>query len=121
MDAELEAWAQRHLDRAEHAVPRDVPVTKLLARGRPAPAFIAHALGGAWDLIVIGRRRRSVPWPAAFRLEERLVRSSPVPVLIVGDDPAISGAPARPVDSRLVQGSGSGRIYRSPSHPAPQG
>lgn len=71
--ADLEAEALRQLDAAERAVPPDVPVTKLLARGRPADALLTQALDGPWDLIVVGDG--GAP--------RRLLRRSPVAVLVV--------------------------------------
>jgi nucleotide-binding universal stress UspA family protein len=70
--AELEAEAQRHVERAEQTVPADVPVTKLLARGRLADALLHEARHGAWGLIVVGHR-----------VSARLLRRSLVPVLVV--------------------------------------
>jgi nucleotide-binding universal stress UspA family protein len=122
MDAELVAEACRDLDRAEHAVPADVPVTKLLARGRPVEAFVTNVLGGCWDLIVIGDRRWSLSWPAGRHFGERLIRSSPVPVLVVGHEPE----PAAPREAlqasalRLADVNGPARAYQPPSRPAPQ-
>jgi nucleotide-binding universal stress UspA family protein len=96
MDAELEAEAERNLERAAEAVPCDVPVTKLLARGRPAEVVLTHALDGSWDLIVIGHRPGLLPWPPGQRVGARLMRSSPVPVLIVRAEPTTSTVPAAP-------------------------
>lgn len=89
--AQLEAEAQRHIDEAERAVPADVPVTKLLARGRPADALLAQALDGPWDLIVVGDG-----WPLRRRAGARLLRTSPVPVLVVrgGTDGIAARLPA---------------------------
>jgi nucleotide-binding universal stress UspA family protein len=81
VDAELVAEAKRDLEAAAAQVPADVPVTKLFARGKPADALVTQALEGMWDLIVIGHR------------PGRLVRSSPVPVLIVGQTGTRSTAP----------------------------
>ena len=94
MEAELEAEAERNLQRAAEEVPADVPVTKLLARGRPADVLLTHALDGYWDLIVIGHHSGLLRWPPGRRVGARLVRSSPIPVLIVRGEPSASTTPA---------------------------
>lgn len=81
--ADLEADAQRHVDEAERAVPADVPVTKLLARGSVAEALLTQALDGPWDLIVVGHRASADRWPLRRGVGARLLRKSPVPVLVV--------------------------------------
>lgn len=93
---ELEGEAKRHLDEAEHAVPTDVPVTKLLARGNASEVLVTHALDGPWDLIVVGHRRSLDRWPIARRVGAQLLRSSPVPVLIVRGEVEASRRPAQP-------------------------
>jgi nucleotide-binding universal stress UspA family protein len=92
--AELLAEARRHVEEAERAVPADVPVTKLLARGNTAKALLAHAGQCPWDLLVIGQRAASERWPSGRRLDARLSRSSPVPVLIVREEAEAAPAPA---------------------------
>jgi nucleotide-binding universal stress UspA family protein len=87
--ADLEAEAQRHIDEAERAVPLDVPVTKLLTRGRAADALLTQALDGPWDLIVVG-----AGGPLGRRAGGRLIRKSPVPVLVVQAGPGLIAAPA---------------------------
>lgn len=102
--AELEAEAQRHIDDAERAVPADVPVTKLLAHGRPADALLTRALEGPWDLIVVGES-----WPLRRRAGARLLRTSPVPVLVVrGGSEAIT-APAEARQRAVASGRAAPR------------
>jgi nucleotide-binding universal stress UspA family protein len=120
IEAELEAEARRDLERAEQTVPADVPVTKLLAHGRPADVFVTHALGGRWDLIVVGQRPRSLSWPLGRRLGERLVRSSPIPVLVVRDDPTPATAPTEPARLCPPEATSPTRIRRPSTHTAPQ-
>jgi nucleotide-binding universal stress UspA family protein len=109
LDADLVAEAKRHLEAAAEQVPSDVPVTKLFARGRPADALVTQALGGCWDLIVVGHR-------PGWRAHARLVRSSPVPVLIVGGTGTRSAVAARGLgDSVLgIQHEPSRRRVQSP-------
>lgn len=81
--AQLETDAQRHLDTAERTVPADVPVTKLLGRASMADALLEHARQGPWDLIVVGHRSCADRWPLPRGVGTRLLRASPVPVLVV--------------------------------------
>ncbi len=81
--AQLQADAQRHLDKAEPTVPADVPVTKLLSRGSVADALLEHTRDGPWDLIVLGQRSCADLGPLRRGVGMRLLRASPVPVLVV--------------------------------------
>jgi nucleotide-binding universal stress UspA family protein len=78
LTADVEAETCRHVEEAVRAIPQDVPVTKLMARGNAAEALLTQALDGPWDLLVVGRG-------SAFARRSRLrrTRSSPVPVLTV--------------------------------------
>jgi nucleotide-binding universal stress UspA family protein len=108
MDAELVAEAKRALEAAAAQIPPDLPVTKMLAQGKPADALVTQALDGPWDLIVVGHR-------PGRRGHAQLVGSSPVPVLIVGEtgarstvtrpsDVAVSApTPIRPAQTRAAQ------------------
>ena len=82
LDEQLEDETRRNLDKAERAVPAGVPVTKLVVRGKPAEALVTLACDGLWDGLVVGDRLAGYPWPMT-RGATRLLRSSPVPVLIV--------------------------------------
>lgn len=67
---------------------------------RPAPAIAAVAEACGVDLIVVGTHgKRTVPWRGLGSTAERLIRMSPVPVLLVSGRP--EGSPRRllvPVD-----------------------
>lgn len=91
---ELVDWAQDNLANAEELVPQDVPVTKMLCHGSPWRALLRAAGSGDWDLVVVGQTAR--PWwpPFLARVGERLNRRSPVPVLVVHEEPH-EPAPAR--------------------------
>lgn len=95
LTSELEAEAKRHVDEAERRVPADVPVTKLVAHGGAAEALITHALDGPWDLVVLGHRSSSDRLPVGRRVGARLLRSSPVPVLVVREVAEATTAPAQ--------------------------
>jgi nucleotide-binding universal stress UspA family protein len=93
---ELEEWAERNLCAAEKVVPQDVPVTKLLCHGSPWKALLRQAHSGEWDLIVVGQTHRAW-WPRFLaRVGERLNRRSPVPVLIVHEEPHEAAPVAAP-------------------------
>jgi len=49
---------QAMLDAAVDVVPADLPVAKILRRGRPAEEIVAQASAGRHDLIVMGSRGR---------------------------------------------------------------
>lgn len=86
LDRELVEWAQRNVDAAERLVPKDVPVTKIVARGSPAAALLREARSGRWDLIVVGQAHRRPRLPLLERIGDRLNRRSPTPVLVVHQD-----------------------------------
>jgi nucleotide-binding universal stress UspA family protein len=84
---ELERWAQNCVEAATRAVPVEVPVTKLVARGRPAAALLREARTGKWDLIVVGETPRRFRPPLWRPLGERLQKCG-TPVLVVRDETA---------------------------------
>ena len=87
LEKELIEWAERNLCAAEHAVPEEIPVTKLVRRGSPWRALLAEARGGCWDLVVVGQTNRAWWPPFLARVGERLNRRSPTPVLVVHEEP----------------------------------
>ena len=91
---ELVDWAQDNLVAAEELVPREIPVTKLLCHGSPWRALLRAARTGDWDLIVVGQTHRAWWPPFLARVGERLNRRSPVPVLVVHEEPR-EPAPAK--------------------------
>jgi nucleotide-binding universal stress UspA family protein len=93
--AQLEADAQRDVDQAERTVPADVPVTKLLSRGGVAEALLERTREGPWDLIVVGHRSSADRWPLRRGVGTRLLRASPVPVLVVQSASEPAAAPPR--------------------------
>ena len=82
MEKELEAAAQRSVDEAERAVPGDIPVTKLVVRAKPVAALLTVARRGPWDVVVVGDRFAACPFRERYGVA-RLLRASPVPVLVV--------------------------------------
>jgi nucleotide-binding universal stress UspA family protein len=55
---EAEREAQGVLDAAVQTIPQDVPVTKILTHGRPAPRILEQTENGHHDLVVMGSRGR---------------------------------------------------------------
>jgi hypothetical protein len=96
LQQELETAAKRHVEEAVLAVPRDIPVTKLLVHGKLVGAVASQVRTGRWDLAVVGCGLWLDGGPCCRLLAARLARSSPVPVLLVGRDrddrPPIRGA-----------------------------
>jgi nucleotide-binding universal stress UspA family protein len=89
LDDDLVKWAEGNLQEAERAVPEDIPVTKIVARGNPSRALLREARSGNWDLLVVGQAHRRHLWPF-LAAGERLNRRSPTPVLVVHEEPAAS-------------------------------
>ena len=84
LEQDLLRWAERNVEEAARLVPEQIPITKLVARGRPGAALLREARTGCWDLVVVGqshRRRRLLS-----SVGERLNRRSGVPVLVVHED-----------------------------------
>jgi nucleotide-binding universal stress UspA family protein len=84
LEKDLVTWAERNVEEAARLVPEDIPITKLVTRGRPGAALLREARTGRWDLVVVGqshRRRRLLD-----SVGERLNRRSGVPVLVVHED-----------------------------------
>jgi nucleotide-binding universal stress UspA family protein len=96
LQQELEAEAIRYVEEAVLAVPREIPVTKLVVHGKLVRAVASQARTGRWDLAVVGCGMWLDGGPCWRALAAWLARSSTVPVLLVGrerdDRPAISGA-----------------------------
>jgi nucleotide-binding universal stress UspA family protein len=100
LDASNEREYQSMLDRAVQTVPADVPVIKLITRGNAAARIIAEAPDH--DLIVMGSRGRGELRSLLLgSVSHAVLRSSPVPVLVVrrdarrGTRPRRAGAAAR--------------------------
>jgi nucleotide-binding universal stress UspA family protein len=84
LERDLVTWAERNVEEATRLVPEDIPITKLVTRGRPGAALLKAARTGCWDLIVVGQshRRHRLLGPVG----ERINRRSGVPVLVVHED-----------------------------------
>ena len=86
LEQELVKWAQRNVEAAAELVPEEIPVTKLVAHGSPGRALLREARTGCWDLLIVGHSHHR-RMPLLERVGERLNRRSPVPVLVVHEEP----------------------------------
>jgi len=76
------------LDEAVDALPSDVSVTKLLARGRPGQAILERLHSGGHDLVVMGSRGRGeVRAVLLGSVSHQVLNASPAAVLIVHASP----------------------------------
>jgi nucleotide-binding universal stress UspA family protein len=53
---EVDAEAERLLREAVDRIPAEIPVTRLLRRGKPGPEIVAEARSGDYDAILLGAR-----------------------------------------------------------------
>lgn len=90
VDRRLRERGRRSLDELESLAERaDVPVTTELRSGAPHEEILAAVGERDADLVVIGATGRSSFKRALLGgTVDAVVRLSPVPVLVVGDDPA---------------------------------
>jgi nucleotide-binding universal stress UspA family protein len=58
LEEDLLKWAERNVEEAARQVPADIPITKLVTRGRPGAALLREARTGCWDLVVVGESHR---------------------------------------------------------------
>jgi nucleotide-binding universal stress UspA family protein len=82
-DDELASQAQEIVDRAEAAVPDEIPVTTLVRSGPPAQAILERVDQGCHDLVVMGSHGRGLVGSLLLGSVSRAVAArSPVPVLV---------------------------------------
>jgi nucleotide-binding universal stress UspA family protein len=93
LEEDLLKWAERNVEEAARQVPADIPITKLVTRGRPGAALLKEARTGCWDLVVVGeshRRHRLL-----HSVGQWLGRRIGVPVLVVHEDESEPGPERR--------------------------
>jgi nucleotide-binding universal stress UspA family protein len=75
------------LEKAIETVPADLPVTKIIAHGRPGERILAQIEAGGHDLVVMGSRGRGTVRSAVLgSVSHHVLHHSPVPVLVVHAD-----------------------------------
>ena len=84
---ELEREYQELLDAAVDAVPESIPVTKILARGRPGERILERIRAGGHDLVVMGSRGRGdVRSLLLGSVSHEVLNASPAAILVVHAD-----------------------------------
>jgi nucleotide-binding universal stress UspA family protein len=84
LEEDLLKWAERNVEEAARQVPTDIPITKLVTRGRPGAALLKEARTGCWDLVVVGQSHRR--HRLLRSVGQWLGRRIGVPVLVVHED-----------------------------------
>jgi nucleotide-binding universal stress UspA family protein len=56
LQAEVDASAERTLREAVARIPKDIPVTTIVRRGKPGPEIVAQARESSYDAILMGAR-----------------------------------------------------------------
>ena len=92
LERQLIEWAENNVEEAARLVPEEIPVTKLVKRGRAGGELLREARTGCWDLVIVGQADRRFR-PVFARVGEWLNQRSPTPVLVVHEQSAEPSAP----------------------------
>lgn len=103
----LKSDCELHLRNTASAVPKSLSVVSLIRNGSPSGALLAELRTGAHDLAVVGvPERRWMSIAGNYRMGWRILRLSPVPVLVVNHTaPAPPDHPAPSPRERMAAGS----------------
>lgn len=92
LEQETEREYRQLIDDAIASVPKDLPVTTVIAHGRPAQRILDQAQSGNHDLIVMGSRGRGeVRSVLLGSVSHQVLNASPAAVLIVHASAALDG------------------------------
>lgn len=81
---QLEAQYLKVLEKALRGIPSELPVTKVLGRGEAAVAIVSEVRRAGHDLVVMGSRGHGELRSLLLgSVSHQVLRSSPVPVLVV--------------------------------------
>ena len=98
--ADTESEYRTLLDSAVDQVPAEIPVTKVLAHGRPANRILKQLKEGGHDLVIMGSRGRGeVRSLLLGSVSHEVLNASPAAALIVHADPD-AGSEAEPVQEK---------------------
>jgi nucleotide-binding universal stress UspA family protein len=112
--ADFEHESSEILDRAVDAVPKDVPVTKILTHEPIRDALLHRTESGDYDLLVMGSRGRGALTASLLgSVSHHVLNHCKIPVLIVHDESEPQDH--RSARERPARESPSGQIAISPS------
>jgi len=111
--AELEKETVDIMRRAVNRVPGDIPVTTIISRKPIRAALMSRISDSDYDLLVMGSRGRGAFTASLLGSVSRYVLNhSPIPVLIVHEDPA-----RRPADAERAPGAPDRASAGDPANP----
>ena len=91
--ADTEREYRELLESAVDQVPKEIPVTKVLAHGRPATRILRQLKEGRHDLVVMGSRGRGeVRSLLLGSVSHEVLNASPAATLVVRADPGVTAS-----------------------------
>lgn len=79
---EADRYAEQALTEAVERIPRDIPVTKLVKRGRPGPAIVAASKDSNYDAILLGARGVGRVEAMLGSVSQHVMHHADVPVFV---------------------------------------
>lgn len=84
---EADAYAERVLREAVDRIPRDIPVTKVVRRGRAGREIVAFAAGDNYDAILMGARGVGRVEAMVGSVSQYVTRHATIPVFVAHAPP----------------------------------